>query len=356
MHADMDCFFAACEVKNNPELRKKPIVIGADPKNGKGRGVVSTCSYEARKFGISSGMPISQAYKLNPKAVFLPVNFALYYEVSERIMKILRSYANKFQQISVDEAYLDITEKSGDFADAKILALKIKNEIYEKEKLTCSIGIASNKLIAKIASEFNKPDSITIIEEKNNKKFLENLDVRKLYGVGPKTEEKLKKLGIDTIGQLADFNKEKLIGIFGVYGLYLNLSANGIGDDFVAEEYERLSIGREMTFEHDIEDFDLISTAIDEIAEEIYSELKEGSYLYKTVSIKVRLHDFKTFTRAKTLNYLINDKKTIVNIAKALFQEFAGNKIRLIGIRVSNLEEFKKQMTLQNYIVPDFNY
>lgn len=349
MHIDMDCFFAACEEKINPELSKKAVVIGADPKSGKGRGVVSTCNYMARKFGIKSGMPVSRAFKLNSNAVFLPVNFRLYNSVSERIMKILSSYSGRSQQTGIDEAYLDITEKISDFADAKILALKIKNEVYGKEGLTCSIGIASNKLMAKIASDFNKPDGITIVEEKNNKKFLENLTVRKLYGIGSKTEEKLKKLGIEKIGQLADFNKEKLINLFGVYGLYLSISANGIGDDFVEEEYGRLSIGREVTFEQDTQDFSLINFEIEEIAGEIFNELKENLYLYKTISIKIRLHNFTTFTRSKTLNYLSNDRGTIFNIAKSLCKEFTGSKVRLIGVRVSNLQEFKHQKTLEGY-------
>lgn len=349
-HVDMDAFFTACEERKNPKLKGKPIVVGANPLYGKGRGVVSTANYSARKYGIHSGMPISKAYKLNPKAIFLPVNFALYNEVSELVMRILRGYSNKFQQMSIDEAYLDITEKAKNFEEAKQLALKIKKEIKEKEGLTCSIGIAHNKLIAKIASDYRKPNRLTIVSESKAKIFLEPLSVRKLYGVGPKTEEKLKELDIGTIGQLALFSKEKLIEVFGVYGLYLSLSANGIGDDFVAEEYGRLSIGREFTFEEDVDDFKVINEAIEEIADEISKELKEESYLYRTVSIKIRLHNFKTFTRAKTLSYLSNDKENIIKIAKELAKEFINNKIRLIGVRVSNLEEFKNQKTIKEFV------
>ncbi len=350
LHIDMDAFFASCEEKNNPSLKGKPVVVGANPKQGKGRGVVSSCSYEARKYGIKSGMPISKAYKLNPKAIFLPVNFALYNKVSERVMWILKNHSNKFQQMSIDEAYLDITEKVKDFEEAKQLALQIKKEIREKESLTCSIGIASNKLIAKIASDFRKPNRLTIVRDSGIKKFLEPLSARKLYGVGPKTEEKLKEFGIKTIGQLSSFNREKLMEIFGAYGLYLSMSANGIGDDFVAEEYSRLSIGREVTFEEDIEDFNIINEAIEEITEEIFEELKEENYLYRTVSIKIRFHDFRTYTRAKTLNYLSNNKNSITVTAKELAKEFFGQKIRLIGIRVSNLREFKYQKTIKEFV------
>ena len=349
LHIDMDHFFAACEEKTNPSLKGKPIVVGSDPKQGKGRGVVSTCSYESRKYGIKSGMPISKAYSLNPNAIFLPVNFRLYNEISFRIMKMLKNYSHKFQQISIDEAYLDITERIDSFDEAKELALQIKKEIMQIEGLTCSVGISVNKLIAKIASEFNKPDGITIVKEYEIKGFLEPLGVRKLYGVGPKTEQKLKELGIETIGQLASFSKETLIDIFGVYGLYLSISANGVGDDFVAEEYGRLSIGRELTFEQDVEDFEIINKAIEEIGEEIFEEIKEEFYLYRTVSIKIRLQDFRTFTRAKTLNYFSGNKHTIMNAAKQLAKEFIGNKIRLIGIRVSNLKEFKNQKTIREF-------
>lgn len=351
LHVDMDYFFAACEEKVNPSLKSRPIVVGSDPKQGKGRGVVSTCNYISRRYGINSGMPISKAYSLNPNAVFLPVNLRLYNEISYRIMKIIKNYSNKFQQTGIDEAYLDVTEKANNLDEAKELALKIKKDIIGQEGLTCSIGVSVNKLIAKIASEFHKPDGLTVVEEYEIKKFLEPLPVRKLYGVGPKTEEKLKELSIETIGQLTSFNRETLINIFGVYGLYLSISANGVGDDFVAEEYGRLSIGREFTFEEDVEDFEIINQAIEEIAEEIFEELKEESYLYRTISIKIRLHDFRTFTRAKTLNYFRSDKSAIINVAAQLAKEFIGNKIRLIGVRVSNLQEFKYQKTINEYYV-----
>jgi DNA polymerase IV (archaeal DinB-like DNA polymerase) len=346
----MDAFFAACEEMKNPELKKKPLVIGADPKNGAGRGVVSTANYLARKYGIHSAMPISRAYKLYPDANFLKPDFSLYTDSSRKIMKILKSYTDRFQQVSIDEAYLDITDYAETFVEAKIFALKIKNEIFDKVGLTCSIGIANNKLIAKIASDQNKPDGLTIIQEDGNKSFLDPLSVRKLYGIGPKTEYKLHNLSIKTIGQLADYSKEKLIDIFGVYGLYLHLSANGYGSDFVAEEYGRISIGKERTFFKDIQNFDEIYATIDKISDSIFKELEDKSYLYRTVSIKIRMHDFKTFTRAKTLHTLRCDKDSISNTAKELSREFYGDKIRLIGIRVSNLEELDGQKKLEDYV------
>jgi len=348
LHIDMDCFFAAIEISRNLKLNGKPVVIGADPRNGNGRGVVSTCSMEARKFGIHSAMPITQAYRLCPKAIFLKPHFKIYSKTSKKIMQILKNYSDKFQQVGVDEAYLDITDKVLGWADAKILAYKIKNEIFEKLNLTCSIGLANNKLVAKIASDHNKPDGITIVH--NNKKFLKNLPIRKLRGVGKKMEPKLKNLGIKTIGQLASFNKEKLINKFGVYGLYLNLSANGNGSDFVAQEYGRKSIGHERTFFDDLNNLDEIDEVIEKLSQDIHERLLEEHYVYKTISIKIRLHNFDTYTRALTLRYLCNSKEIIIKIAKSLFREFLGSKIRLIGIRVSNLEDFEHQRTLEQYI------
>jgi DNA polymerase IV (archaeal DinB-like DNA polymerase) len=346
----MDAFFAACEERKNPELKKKPLVIGADPKNGAGRGVVSTANYMARRYGIHSAMPIRRAYKLNPDANFIKPNFSLYTATSREIMKILKSYSGRFQQVSIDEAYLDITDYAKNFVDAKIFALRIKNEIFEKIGLTCSIGIANNKIIAKIASDHNKPDGLTVIHGNENKSFLDPLSVRKLYGIGPKTEYKLHNIGIKSIGQLADYSKEKLIDIFGVYGLYLHLSANGHGSDFVAEEYGRVSIGKERTFFNDVQNFDELDKNIDKISDAIFEDLEENGYLFRTVSIKIRMHDYKTFTRAKTLHTLRCDKDSISNTAKELSREFYGDKIRLMGIRVSNLEELDGQKKLEDYV------
>jgi len=172
LHVDMDSFFAAIEERAHPEYTGKPIVVGADPKEGKGRGVVSTCNYKARKFGIKSGMPISRAWRLCSEAVYLPVNFKLYEEVSSELMTILRKYADKFEPIGIDEAFLDVSLRAKNFEDARRLAQRIKKEIYEEEKLTCSIGVGPNKLVAKIASDFKKPDGLTVVEEREVKQFL----------------------------------------------------------------------------------------------------------------------------------------------------------------------------------------
>ncbi len=202
-HLDMDHFYTAVEERERPEIRGKPVIVGADPKGGKGRGVVSTSNYVARKVGVRSGMPISQAWRLCPEAVYLPPNFPLYIKVSDEIMAIARRYAGKFEQWGIDEAFLDVTGKVSDYVEAEALACQIKQEIKEKESLTCSIGVGPNKLVAKVASDFQKPDGLTVVRDEEVEVFLAPLPVRKLLWVGRKTEAKLKALGVNTIGDLA---------------------------------------------------------------------------------------------------------------------------------------------------------
>jgi DNA polymerase IV (DinB-like DNA polymerase) len=205
-HLDMDHYYTAVEERERPEIKGKPVVVGSDPKEGKGRGVVSTSNYEARKLGIRSGMPISHAWKLCPSAVFLPPNFPLYIKVSDDIMAIAQKYADKFEQWGIDEAFLDVSSKASTPAEAEPLALRIKQEIKDKTGLTCSIGVGPNKLIAKVASDYHKPDGLTIVGEAEAEAFLAPLPARKLLWVGRKTEAKLKEMGVNTIGELASFD------------------------------------------------------------------------------------------------------------------------------------------------------
>jgi DNA polymerase IV (archaeal DinB-like DNA polymerase) len=340
MHVDMDAFFTSCEEQQDPCLKGKPVVVGADPKHG--RGVVATCSYEARKYGLHSAMPISRAYKLCPQATYLKGNFQLYYEYSKKIMEILRACSSKFQQMGLDEAYLEATNSPKKFA------YKIKNEIKQKTGLTASIGIGNNKLIAKIASDFQKPDGLTLVPPENNKNFLSPLPIRKLHGVGRKTEPKLAKLGVNTIGDLAKYNQEKLTKMFGIFGIYLHNAANGMGSDYISEDYERVSLGKERTFFEDCTDREKIYSTISSIAAQIIRRT-EQKYFFKTISLKVRLSNFTTFTRAKTFKFPCTSKDILVRTSKQLLDEFLGNKIRLIGIRISHLEELKSQRSLKQY-------
>ncbi len=352
LHVDMDSFFASVEMRENPNLTGKPVVVGADPKGGKGRGVVSTCSYEARKYGVRSGMPISRAYKLCPNAIYLPVNYPLYTKASENVMRILRGYAEKFQQVSIDEAYLDVSS-IGSFENAKELALKIKKEIMEKEKLTCSIGVGSSKIMAKIASDYKKPDGLTVVEPFQVKDFLSPLPVRKIPGIGKKTEAELKVFGIETIGNLANYDIQKLLSRFGKWSIYLHNLANGIDDSDVREEECCKSISREITFEEDTDDPQILNQTMDALAEDLHEVLEEEGFIFKTLSIKIRYRGFITHTRAHTLEHSTDDINIIKDTSKSLLKEFlSGKKIRLIGIRLSNLEKLRaRQKSMEEFLL-----
>ncbi|HKZ92966.1 MAG TPA: DNA polymerase IV [Candidatus Bathyarchaeia archaeon] len=347
-HVDMDQFFAAVEEKLRPELKGKPVVVGHDPKGGKGRGVVSTCNYEARKYGIKSGMPIAKAWRLCPTAVFLPVNIPLYLQVSSRIMSILSSFADKFESWGIDEAFLDVSSKVRNYEEAKQLALQIRKEIHEREDLTCSIGIGPNKLVAKIASDMQKPDGLTMDEEKDVKAFLEPLDIDKLLWVGKKTARKMNALGIRSIGDLARYDPSVLAEKFGVMGTQLYLYAHGLDSSEVGFKGEVKSIGRNITFEKDTSDWDFVLKVLDKLSEEVHKEAKENNVLFKTVTITVRYENFETHTHSKTLPFLTNRLEDFKKTAHELMQPYLRpeRKIRLVGARVSSLVSAEKQTRL----------
>ena len=347
-HLDMDHFYTAVETRERPELLGKPVVVGADPKGGGGRGVVSTSNYEARKAGVRSGMPISRAWKLCPEAIYLPPNFRLYIQVSNEIMAIARGYAERFEQWGIDEAFLDVSDKVKDFAEAEAVARKLKQEIFSKEHLTASIGIGPNKLIAKVASDYQKPDGLTIVKTEDAEKFLHPLPVRKLLWVGRKTEEKLKELGVNTIGDLARFDPSVLADEFGVAGTQMYLMAHGIDRSEVQERDEVKSISHESTFEEDTADAQPVLEALDEMAEEVSKEAASQKLFFKTVTIKVRYENFETHTRSKTLQFMTNRPQDLRKTARELLAPYlrVDRKIRLIGVRVSTFISAEKQQTL----------
>src|SRR5512136_2077130 len=339
LHVDLDAFFPSVEVREHPEYKGKAVVVGADPKEGKGRGVVSSASYEARKFGIRSAMPISRAWKLCPDCVYLRPHFDLYVPASNGLMRILKSHADKFEQGGIDEAYLDISSKAKDFDDAWEYAKGIMEEVLEKERLTCSIGVAPNKLVAKIASDFKKPYGLTVVKEEAVHDFLFPLAARKIPGVGPKTDRALKEPNIETISDLASIKPEMLARLFGSWGERLHQLANGIDDSEVIEEYDTKSIARDTTFEKDADDEVQIFQVLDELAEEVHEEVIFNSFKFKTITVRVRYQDFDTHTRSKSLLFPTNDLDILRNTAKRLMASLLrGNrKVRLIGVRVSNL-------------------
>jgi len=341
IHADMDAFYSSVEQRENPAIRGKPVIVGADPRGGKGRGVVMGCSYEARKFGVHSALPISQAYRLCPDGVYVRPNFKLYDEASEQVMEILRPYAAKFEQISIDEAFMDLTGKVTNFDEASTLATKIKQDVREKCQLTCSVGIAPNKSVAKIASDFKKPDGLTVVPQEKVLDFLAPLPVNKISGIGKKTTEVLNGIGIRSIGDLASTHPSKLAEILGKYGTRLWQIANGIDEEEVITSFSIKSVSSETTFEEDVSEKGKIMEAFHSLMDDVHARTLSQNMLFRTVGIKVRLEDFSTFTRAKTHPKYTNEKTVMEEYVKALFDEFEGSqrRIRLVGVRVSNLRK-----------------
>ncbi len=347
-HMDMDHFYTAVEEREHPEYKGKPVVVGADPKEGKGRGVVSTSNYEARKAGVRSGMPISRAWKLCPEAIYLPPNFPLYIKVSNEIMDITRKYVDKFEQWGIDEAFLDVSTRVKDYAEAEALAKQIKHEIFEKESLTCSIGIGPNKLIAKTASDYQKPNGLTIVKEDEAEAFLAQLPARRLLWVGRKTEAKLKIMGINTIGDLAHYDPTVLTEKFGVMGTQMHLMARGIDRSEVEPRTEVKSISHETTFEEDTAEAETVLKALEALSEAVCRETLNQNLFFKTVTVKLRYENFETHTRSKTLAFMTNRPQDLKKTAKELLQNYLrrDRKVRLIGVRVSNFVKGEKQKTL----------
>jgi DNA polymerase IV (DinB-like DNA polymerase) len=288
LHLDMDSFYASVEMHAHPEFRHKPVVIGADPKQGRGRGVVLTCSYEARSFGIRSAMPVSQAFVLCPHAVFLPPDFARYSKVSAGVMTIIRSSGYRFQQVSIDEAFLDISPL-GSFPAAASVAEQIQATIAEKLGITCSVGIAQSRLVAKIASDFKKPAGMTVVEPEGTREFLAPLPVRKIPGIGRKAELALFEMGIRTIGDLASYDIRKLGTAFGKGAAALHDTACGIDGSEVEERPHMRSLSREITFETDTDDPGVISMTLDTLAEEVCTALVRENLSCRTLTVKVTI-------------------------------------------------------------------
>jgi len=337
LHIDMDAFFSSVEQKRRPELIGKPVVVGGEGDPTK-RGVVSTASYEARKFGVHSAMPLRTAYSLCPDAVFLPVDYAEYSRVSGEVKAILSEFSAIVEDVGIDEAFLDIS--SIDRLSEEI-ANEIKKRIKEELGLTCSIGIAPNKLLAKIASDMQKPDGLTIIVEDDIQSRIWPLSVRKLWGIGPKTEAYLKEMGIQTIGDLAYLPLDRMIEEFGQsYGSYLYEASRGIDESPLVTHWEPKSISRETTFQRDVDNWQIIAKTLAELTKEVVINMKEEGYQGRTVTLKIRFSDFKTYTRAKTLNRHTDSEDEIRKAAFDCLRRIElTKKVRLIGVRVSHLKK-----------------
>lgn len=333
LHLDLDAFFAQAETLRHPELKNKPLVIGADPKGGKGRGVVSTASYEARKFGIHSGQPISKAFKLCKNCFFLKPDINYYKKISKRIFKILKKYSKRIEKAGLDEAYLDISYTK-DFKKAEELGRKIKKEVFAKEKLTCSIGISVSKKIAKIASGYHKPNGLTIVKKENLLEFLKNLDIERIPGIGPKTASILKKYGIRKVNHLKLIGKdflEKILGKKGRDFYYLSL---GIDNEEIKMRKKRNSIGREYTFEKDILDKNFIFSKAKELLKNLLNEISKKKIKISSIVVKIRYSNFETHTYSQKINSEELKFDFLFKKVKKMIEKFLDNKkIRLIGLR-----------------------
>ena len=355
LHCDLDCFFAAVEERDNPEYRGKPIIIGADPQDGKGRGVVSTCNYEARKFGLHSAMPISKAFERCPHGIYLRPSFDKYQQASKEVMEIVNSYSEKFQQVSIDEAYLDVSDKCFNFKEVKQLAERLKDEVLDKVGITISVGCAPTKSIAKIASDFNKPNGVTVVEEFEIKDFLKDLDITWIPGIGKKSKLYYNKKGIKTIGDIYHLSIAKMMQLFGKNGEWVWNIANGLDNREVREFHgDRKSISKERTFYQDTDDLNLIISKLDDINKKIHKTVIKNKIYYKTVTLKLRLEGFITYTRSKSFAHHVQDENQVLKVILELLKQFStvNKKVRLVGIKLSNLEKATRaaQTTLLSYI------
>jgi DNA polymerase-4 len=338
LHVDMDAFYAAVEERDRPELKGKPVIIGADPRGGAGRGVVSTASYAARKFGVGSAMPISTAYRLCPQGIFLPPDMEKYSAVSKEIRVIFESFTNLVEPLSVDEAFLDVTASIRLFGDGAAIARKIKTRIREQTRLTASVGVASAKLIAKIASDLEKPDGLVVVPPGTEAAFLAPLPVRRLWGIGPKMEERLARLGVHTIGQLAEGKPGRLLG---THGLDLQRLARGEDDrPVLSDAGQAKSVSVEHTFGTDEGNPRVLRKALLRLADELSRRLRAEALAGRTVTLKYRDETFHTTTHARSRKTPTNVAAELFEIAKELFDDVHRvRKVRLLGIGVSGFDE-----------------
>ncbi len=360
LHVDMDYFFAAIEEREKPDLQGKAVVVCMLSGRSELSGAVSTCNYIARESGIRAGMFCSKAKKLNIEAIFLPARKEFYTSVSDQVMEILRNYADfretgeAFEQISIDEAFLEVTEKTGgNFNLAFEIGTQIKNEIKDKENLTCSVGIGPNKLIAKMASSVQKPNGITVITPEKLENFLWPLNVSKLWGIGNVTAEKLQEMSIVTIKDLAEHDVIDLISTFGKNrGIWLKQAAAGIDDSPLKERDGSEQIGRIATLPEDTFDINIISHLIEKLAGDVISKLDSRGLSFRTVTITVINSKFKMYTRSRTLNHPAYSKEVLLEVIREILSEFLSEsqtEFRRVGVRVGYLQKRMGQKSLFDY-------
>lgn len=339
IHVDMDAFYASVEQRDDPSLRGRPVIVGGDPR---GRGVVAACSYEARAFGVHSAMPAARALRLCPQAAVVRPDFGRYVAVSRQIRAIFHDYTPLVEPLSLDEAFLDVTDERGGLPTATAVAKTIRARIREELSLTASAGVAPVKFVAKIASDFRKPDGLTVVRPEALRAFLDPLPVGKLWGVGPRTEERLHELGLRTVGALGQYPRELLVAALGEsHGGHLHLLARGVDDRPVEPDRIAKQHGAERTFAKDLTERREMEALLREMAAEVAADLAKEGRPGRTITIKVRYPDFTTVSRSQTLPDPTDDRATLARLAAALLDrtEAGRRPVRLLGVSVGNLVE-----------------
>jgi len=347
IHVDMDAFYASVEQMDNPELKGKPLAVGGSGK----RGVISAASYEARKFGVRSAMSGVAARRNCPELIFVRPRFERYNEISKQIRKIFHDYSNLVEPLSLDEAYIDVTENKKGNPSATLLAKEIRQRIFDEVGLTASAGISINKFIAKVASDYNKPNGQKTVNPEDVIQFLEDLDIRKFYGVGKVTAEKMYQKGVFTGKDLKAKSIDYLDEHFGKSGRYYYHVVRGIHNSEVRVNRIRKSLAAERTFSENLSSEIFMLEKLDHIAEEVSKRLTKSKVAGKTITLKIKYSDFTLQTRSKTLPYFVSDKNVVLETAKnLLYQEKLSNSVRLLGISLSNLNTETKKVPIQKTV------
>jgi DNA polymerase-4 len=333
----MDAFYASIEIRDDPTLKDRPLVIGGSPQS---RAVVCTASYAARKFGVKSAMPCSQAARLCPDAVFMPPNFQKYHTASQQIRAIFLQYTHLIEPLSLDEAYLDVTDNGRGLFATKLARL-MQEQIYDELQLTGSAGIAPNKLLAKIASDINKPKGLTVILPEQARRFMENLPLRRIHGIGPASEKRLQEAGLVYCRDVWQRDPDELQELLGSMGRWIWERSQGIDDRPVKVEHERKSLGKEDTFAIDILDLDLLVKELRVLADSVAEALQRRELRGKTITLKCKYADFSQVTRSRSLTAPTAEAARIAEVARELLQqtEAGKRKVRLLGVSVANFEQ-----------------
>jgi DNA polymerase IV len=344
LHADLDAFYASVEVLDDPSLRGKPVIVGGDPN---ARGVVSAASYEARAFGVHSAMPLRTAHRLCPTGVFLPGRFDRYRELSRQVMRIFASYTPLVEPISLDEAFMDVTASRAAFGDGATIARSLKERVLDEAGLVVSVGVATNKLCAKVASDLRKPDALVVVPPGGEAAFLAPLPVTRLWGVGAKTRQTLADYGVATIGQLAALPEGTLRRRFGIHGAELRLRALGVDPSRVSSGQAPKSIGHELTFNRDVTDPARLEATLLDLAESVATRLRNHHMAAGAVQLKLRYEGFDTITRQAPLGHQVRDSEPIYQLGVSLLHKALSPEraVRLIGLTAIHLSEVQ-QLTL----------